>query len=158
MELICRYAGTEDIDAVVAFLHQNYLEAMQHGIQEACTVQARETVALSVSHPDLAVIVCEDGQNIAGCAILYKGRSFFKKAEADLNMFLVAPEYRGTGAARALVDAIVQWVHQQEDVAILYCGCHSGFDDDGANDAKFANLFKKFGFKVTGTNLHYVRS
>lgn len=136
---------------------KSYYEESSNGTDLVPDEQsALETLSIACGYPEdyVTFFITENGIKICGVVIVCAGKSWFKGREADIDFLYVLPEYRGKGVSRLLVEAAVSWAMDAEDINILYCGCHSRFEDGGKNDKMFTNLFKKFGFEVTGTNLH----
>lgn len=92
-------------------------------------------------------LVLVDGV-IAGFAVMCLSRSFYKEIEADVEMFYILPQYRGTGASRALIDGLMK-TGEANNVAVMYASCLSGISEK--NEKLYINLWKKFGFKKLGT-------
>jgi GNAT superfamily N-acetyltransferase len=90
---------------------------------------------------------------VTAILMMYKNYSFYDTPEADIDFFYVSPQSRGNGTARLLVESAIN-IARDWKVDVLYCGCHSYMADGGKNNALFVNLFKRYGFKETGTNLH----
>lgn len=144
-----------DVHDIYSACEGYYVESANGTDLEPDKETALETLAIACGYPDnyATFYVSHCGQ-IAGVSIVTTGTSWFKGREADIDFFYILPSYRGKGVSRLLVEASVSWVMEQDDINILYCGCHSRFEDGGKNDKMFTNLFKKFGFEETGTNLH----
>lgn len=119
---------------------------------EYCPTTSLATFAIACTHESYDCLVVRYNSQIAGVVITCYNTSFFKGFEGNIDFFYVSPEYRGTGVARELVKYAVEQA-KNRGATLLYCGCHSGFDDGGRNNQLYVNLFKKHGFMVNGTNL-----
>lgn len=147
-----RFARLDDVPQILKFIEPYHEESMFNGWRKLDWDTMHETIYMCVAS-DWEVLLAVDGENIAGILIAYASKSFYKHPDMDVDFFYVGKEYRGTKAARLLVAEIVK-IAKQQNITMLYCGCHSNMADGGLNDKLYVNLFRKFGFEVTGTNLH----
>ena len=148
-----------DIDRLIEFVLPYAAESLYGKFLTADIATCKETFTSVVLCPDDAqgyIVMDENGKFVA-TAVVVLGSSFFKGQEGDVEFFYVSPECRGTGAARLLVSTLVDYAKLHE-LNVLHAGCHSGFTDDGKNDKLFSNLFRKFRFRFTGHNLHFIPS
>lgn len=155
-DIICRYGKPEDLDAIYE-LCLPYCQESQYGaLFGVCEKTSKDTFGMSLNHPEMHAFVTEHDGKLTGIAIIVQSTSFFRGFEADIEFFYVAPDARANGTSRLLLDACYDWAEEQPDLNALHCGCHSMMDDDGKNEKLYTNLFKKYGFEVTGVNLHYI--
>lgn len=119
-----------------------------------CPETAISTFASALHYvDDYAVFaVVDDDGGLHGVSIIVKGRSFFKGVEADVDFMYLRPQDRGTKSGRMLVEAMRKWYHEN-DITILYGGCATFLG--GINNAKYVNLYRKFGFKELGSIVCY---
>lgn len=96
------------------------------------------------------IVKDSESGKVVGFATIAFLRSFYKETEGDVEMFYVLPEYRGTWAARLLVNCLVENA-RANDAKVIYTSCLSGIDEK--NNTLYVNLWKKFGFKTLGTVL-----
>lgn len=88
---------------------------------------------------------------VVGVLSFFIHQTYYKQNECEVIMFYVKPEHRGTGLSRTMVKLIDKLCKESGKVHVIYVSSASG--KGGNNDALFTNLFKKFGFKVLGTEL-----
>jgi len=149
-----RKAEPFDVRRIYEFSKEYLLESLQGKKFELDENTALETFNIAVQVPDMyETYIAESDKGLLGVMILLFSSSFFKGEECDVEFFYVAQNARGTGVSRALVEKCVE-IKKDRGLNIIYAGCHSSFDDSGKNDKMFKNLFMKYGFEVTGTNLH----
>ena len=96
---------------------------------------------------DLCFIARAEGK-VVGVAVTRLLRTFYDEIEADVDMFVVHKDYRGTGVARDLVNAVVANA-EANNAKVIYTSCLSGLGE--TNDKLYQNLYKKFGFEPLGT-------
>lgn len=151
-----RRAKDTDIMRIYEF-SKPYLEESMYGKHlDLCEKTAIESFQYGVMYDELyETYIAENENGLLGVVIVFITSSYFKGSEGDVQFFYVCPSARATGVSRALVEQCIE-VKDRRRLNILYAGCHSGFNDDGKNDKMYCNLFKKYGFEVTGTNLHLI--
>lgn len=88
---------------------------------------------------------------MAGYAHVTRDDFATEESTGSIYQFYILPEYRGTGAARALRDAVEDQFNQW-DCKLKYVECGCGFDNE-QNDVLFSNLWSKIGYKFIGTLL-----
>lgn len=147
-----RYAHAGDVCKIIDLIIPYHEEAMFSHSRIPCDKRIFETVYGCVTD-DWDALVAEHNGQIVGVLFAYQNHSFYKDDEMDIDFFYIHKDFRGTQAGRLLVGEIKK-IALARDIAVIYCGCHSNMDDGGKNDKLFTNLFGKFGFKITGTNLH----
>ena len=76
--------------------------------------------------------------------------TYYNEAEADIEMFYVAPECRRTSLVRDLAQATVDEIDRNR-CAIAHLSYHSGYGDKMGR--LYENLWKKYGFVHLGTNM-----
>lgn len=147
VEFDLSFATYADVDDIVNILYPGYFEESTYSDLTYDPEMTKRTVIDWISEP--CVIARVDGK-LAGIVAMYFVRTFYKETECDVIMFYVAPEYRGTGVARGLVNALTM-ISDKEGAAIIYTTSGSGMT--GSNNKMYTNLFSKFGFKGLGTEL-----
>lgn len=157
MAVNVRKAQPGEAQAIFRLTRPYFAESMYCKHFTLCEATAIKTFSLALHCDEIVTYVAEDEAGLVGVAIIVFNDSFFEGFEGDIDFFYVSPKVRGTDTARMLVEACVKHADSMDGLNVLHCGCHSGIDDEGKNDALFTNLFRKYGFKVTGTNLHYIK-
>ena len=149
-----REAGVLDITPIIDFLRPYHGESM-FGKRGRVIDEDRllETIGGAVLQDEWIVLVSLDDIGVNGVILAQTGYTFYQDLEMDIDLFYVSPDARGTGVSRMLVEEIIN-VAKNKKIGIIYCGCHSNMSDGGKNNKLYTNLFKKYGFEVTGTNLH----
>ena len=92
-------------------------------------------------------IVAYKDDKPVGFMVWYFIRTVFEEQEADLVMFFVMPDERGTGLSRDLAK-IYDEDCKAAGIKVAYNGSSSGVDDK-----IYHNLFAKYEFEVLGTEL-----
>lgn len=108
-----------------------------------------QLVRHSFSMPNVAIpTVFVDGV-LAGYAIINYNQEFKKSREGDLAELYLHPDFRGTGASRALASAVD---HQFKDWGVRHAHLWAapGLDNQEKALGVFRNLWSKYGFKQTG--------
>lgn len=142
-----------DIDNIIKLILPYHDESMFGGRGRVlCKKRLLETIGGAVLCDNWIVLV-SDNDGIDGVLLAGTGYTFYTDLEIDIDLFYITPEARGKGVSRQLVQEIIK-VAKSKKVGIIYCGCHSNMADGGKNDKLYANLFRKYGFEATGTNLH----
>lgn len=149
-----RLKGSEWVGRLYAYCEPYYAEIADGSDLVPCPETAMSTFAGALHYEDDYAVfgVVDNNGGLHGVSIIVKGRSFFKGAEADVDFMYVSPEDRGTASGRLLVEAMRKWYHDN-DITILYGGCATFLG--GINNAKYVNLYKKFGFKELGSIVCY---
>lgn len=155
-DILCRYAKEEDIVALYELSYPYHSESMYGALFGVDRDTAIDTFTTAVRHPEIKTFVTEQDGKLTGIACVVQSSSFFNGYEGDVDFFYITPESRANGTARMLVEACVDYADHNPKLNALHCGCHSNMNDGGKNDALYTNLFKKYGFEVTGTNLFYL--
>lgn len=142
--MIVRRMNVDDTELVLEGMFRYFKETAFNGMTpdfDAC----REIIR---KYSDGASFVAMDGENLAGFAFMFMGRTFYKEIEADCEMFFVLPEYRGKGTARALVEAILN-AAETAGAKLIYSSGQSGIGE--VNQKLWHNLWGKYGFEQLGT-------
>lgn len=88
---------------------------------------------------------------VVGIIAFYFTNTYYRQKECDIVIFYIHPDHRGTVLSRALVKALDDICKREGDVGVAYTTSASGME--GSNDSLYRNLFKKFGYKVLGTEM-----
>jgi len=115
--------------------------------------KAYQSLFRMVEDPNVTILVLRDGPKIGAMAILNTDAVFSLESAAYLYVFYVAPDYRGAGVGRTMVEGVLQACRELE-VSHIYASSTAGFDDGGNNEKLFTNLFGKYGFKPLGTCMY----
>lgn len=89
-----------------------------------------------------------DGK-LAGYAIIHYNQEFKQQLEGDMAELYLHPAYRGTGASRALADAVDNQF-KAWGVRHAHLWAAPGLDNQEKALGVFRNLWAKYGFKQTG--------
>lgn len=147
MEYTVQIANEADLDGIQDLLYPGYF---QESTYNKLTYDHESTRGVIKNWLENVCFVGKSGDEIVAVVSMYYLRSFYKEPEADIEMFYIRPDFRGTGLSRDLVNCIVQNA-DANGCKVIYTGCASGINRK--NDSLYANLFKKFGFSVLGTEL-----
>jgi GNAT superfamily N-acetyltransferase len=109
----------------------------------------RSLILASVGVNTVSVLVAVEDGIVAGYAILTVMRDFTDEPIGDMYQFYVRPEYRGSGAARGLRDAVVKRFDEW-GCPLSHVSADAGIDEDGTATLLFRNLWAKVGYDVTG--------
>lgn len=145
-----RRATLADLNQIIEMTTPYHYEAGVNAGRELSRDRILQTFYGAIMNDNWITLVDDD---LTSILIACENYSFYDTPEMDIDFFYVSPESRSTGISRKLVEEIIK-IARERRVAVLYCGCHSYMADGGTNDKLFSNLFKKYGFKETGTNLH----
>lgn len=147
VEFDLSFATHDDLNDILDLLYPSYFDESVYSGLEYDPIATRRTVESWLD--EIVILARVDGQ-LAGIVSMYFIQTFYKQAECDVVMFYVRPDYRGTGVARSLVNAIVMMADKNK-AAVVYTTSGSGMN--GNNNQLYINLFKKFGFKDLGAEL-----
>lgn len=139
-------ATLDDVNEIEGLLHPHYFNESGYSHLEYDAQATKKIIAAWVTE-GVGVIVRSKGK-IVGFASMGFMRTFYKQIEADVDMFFVLPEYRGTGIARALSTTISD-IAEKGNAAIVYTSCLSELGDK--NNSMYENLWKKQGFRKLGS-------
>lgn len=147
MNLNLSVATIYDIEPIEELLKEYMAESTYNGL----TYCKDGTVNMILSWLNEGFFfIVKDGEKVVGLAVMALMKTFYKELEADVDMFFIHPDYRGTGASRMLVDNIVQNA-EANNCKVIYTACLSGISDK--NNKLYKNLWGKFGFRELGTVL-----
>lgn len=158
MQFTVRRAQIEDLTQLENIGHIFFAES------NLCTVTAIhpkwfETLPLLWEVPDewCTLVVCNRAGLVVGYAHLVRQVGFTIDRIPETYQFCIMPEYRGTGAGRALTIAIDDYVNEYWEAVADYAECGCGFEDGGRNNKLFVNMYKKQGYSELGTALFKIR-
>lgn len=140
------FATFNEVNEIEALLYPYFQESTYSGLTYDSEA-AKQTILHWI--PEVCVLARVNGE-LVGIVSMYFINTFYKEPECDVVMFYVKPEYRGSGVARGLVNAITM-IADRNKAGIIYTSSGSGIGKE--NNNLYANLFKKFGFKDLGTEL-----
>lgn len=149
---VCKRGKLEDAADLLDACRPYFKESVYAKHLRFSHAQAMDTFSLALAHNSYDFLVVYYNSQVAGVVITCYNASFFEGIEGNMDFFYILPDFRGTGAARALVAAALEEARRR-GATVVYCGCHSGFDDGGRNNQLYVNLFKKHGFAVNGANM-----
>ncbi len=142
-----RFAGENDSDMIVSFIHAMLEETASFGGHEVNAddkfwLRFRETIAERVDDPDRLYMIVEISDRIVAfleghIQKLYD--TFAPKRSFHINGVYVIPENRRQGIANSLVQEALRWARENE------CG-EADLNVLVENGAK--NLYEKTGFKA----------
>lgn len=152
LEGVCRRALPGEAKRIFEAMKPYYHESRYSKNLTLDPTTAIATFDYAFNHDMIDAFVAEADGEVAGIIITVYNPSFFVGYEGDIDFFAVLKEYRGTAIGRELVKMAVA-AAELRGANVLYCGCHSGFDDGGKNVKTYENLFGKVGFEVNGSNM-----
>jgi GNAT superfamily N-acetyltransferase len=112
----------------------------------------RHLILASVGVPSVSILVAVEDGIVAGYAILNLMMDFTQEPIGDMYQFYVRPEYRGSGVARGLRDAVVKRFDEW-GCPLSHISADAGIDEDGSATLLFRNLWAKAGYSVTGVTM-----
>jgi GNAT superfamily N-acetyltransferase len=139
---VIRTATSDDLSALLA--HGRAFAAESGLPGTFCEAATRRTLGRAMADPDWHVLVLDEANQIRGGAILAFNAGYMREPQGYVQMFYVAPAWRGTDAARRLLAAICE-VADARDCIAFFASPNAAIA--GRNDRVFANLFAKFGFR-----------
>ena len=153
-ELFTMYATREDIDDMLELSRDFFKES---NFNQKLTLDLevyRELILEFIDDPQVASIICVDAETgfICGYFHIYCERHYTQELVGEMFQFYVKPEYRGTKAARLIIESAKKW-YKEKGCARAYFDADPGFDDDGRNIKLITNLLGKFGYKASGVSL-----
>ena len=148
-----RKAELSDVNDIIQTIRPYHKESMFKEKRIGNEDRLFMTVHNSVMGDGWTTLLSITDRSISGILIAYENYSFYDDSEMDIDFYYIPKEYRGSGVSRELIKAIKN-IAIKRKIGIMYCGCHSNMADGGKNNNLFVNLFKKYGFEETGTNLH----
>ncbi|MEP5153869.1 N-acetyltransferase family protein [Planktotalea sp.] len=138
--MIIRTAHTHDAEAICKIANPLIENTTVTFTTELKTV---ETVANDIAAREGAFLVAETGGVVLGFATYFPFRSGPGYAAAKEHSINLAPEARGKGAGRALMDALEE--HARRNGVHSFCAAVSGENQDAIT------FHEKVGFKTVGT-------
>lgn len=136
----------QNVDEIQGLLYPHYFSESVFKTLEYDAAATR-AVILNWLETSRCFLIKSKGKPVGFCAVNFT-RTFYKQIEADVEMFFVMPEYRGTGISRALSQLATDSA-KELGADVMYSSCLSGIDDK--NNSQYTNLWKKLGFEVLGT-------
>lgn len=150
-DFIVRKAWVSDLDQLVDLGAQFYQESNFLGNLTMSKKNYRATLAQYLDFdkfPYVAPIVAVKDGKILGYLHIYAQRDYTEERIGEVYQFYVLPEYRGSGVARALVEA-ANLQYAEWEVARGYVEASPGMDAE-AHLKLFENLWGRFGYKKIG--------
>jgi ribosomal protein S18 acetylase RimI-like enzyme len=141
-------ATPNDADALIDMFYPAYFD--ESGYSKLTYDEVNSRITLSSWLSDNCCIKVTSNDKIVAFASMGFMRSFYKEIEADVTMFYITKDYRGSGISRAMCDKLVK-IAEEYGAQVMYSSCFSGMDEK--NNNIFINLWKKYGFRVLGTVL-----
>ena len=141
-----KQAGIEDIQRIQDLLYPHYFKESGYRDLDYDPL-ATATMIYTWIKDGVGLIVESDGKAIGFASIGFM-RTFYKQAEADVDMFFILPEYRATGAARMLSKSLA-YVADKGNAKVVYTSCLSELGEN--NNKMYENLWSKLGFRKLGT-------
>ena len=141
-----RPATTADRDAFHALARSYLAESGQHRVY--CERRTQEALEHAVSDPCTMLLLADAEHGCAGGVLAQLDHAFTAQPVCLVSMFYVAPEYRGTGLARALMTAVCSWA---DDNACSHTFASASAMLGDLETQMFINLCRKFGFEPAGS-------
>lgn len=144
--MYARRAIAADLDEIVALSRRFHAESPHHRVMAFSADKVRALVDAARKDPDwLVVMVVSDDGPIIGMALMYALPAYFSDdLEVQDLAFYVAPEKRGTRAAKLMIDMIYPWF-VGTGARALTIGINTGINHDQA-----ARFFARFGLLPRG--------
>ncbi len=140
-------ATLDDVDAIQTLIYPEYFNETIYSGQEYDPENTKDVIKSWIEN---ACIIAKKNGELIAVASMYFLKTFYKDLEAEIVMFFVKKEHRGTGISRDLVFNMVAHA-ERNGCKIIYTSCASGISEK--NDKMYFNLFSKYGFKKLGTEL-----
>ena len=100
------------------------------------------------NHPNCAIVYTQRGFTITGFAVLFLDDLFIDVGMFGVvSRFYIQPQYRGTLASRDLAQQCIEWFNSKRVSSSTVTSTNIG------NPKLLENLFKKYGYSITGTVL-----
>lgn len=150
-DFVVRRAWRSDLDQLVDLGEMFFRESNFLGNLTISKKNYRATIEPYIDankYPHVAPLIAVKGGEILGYLHIYAHRDFTEELVGEAYQFYVRPEYRGSGVARALVEAaVLQYADWK--VARAYAEAAPGMDQ--AQQLKlFENLWGRSGYKKIG--------
>lgn len=139
-------ASPADVDEVESFLYPGYFNESGYSHLDYDANNCKAMISSWIKD-GIGLIIRANGIIVAFASISFM-RTFYKQVEADIDMFFVLPEYRGTGVARMLSNALSE-IAKEGNAEVVYSSCLSELGEK--NNQLYINLWKKLGFRELGT-------
>lgn len=146
-------AGYDEMSDIMEMSGRFFEESNYKGITSFDHDKLRSNLFMAWAGQDFVTLIVHHAFGTpVGYAHVRREDIFTKESIGELYQFYILPEYRGTGAARALRDAVAA---QFADwgCALSYVECGAGLDSL-KNDVLFFNLWGKIGYKFLGRALY----
>jgi GNAT superfamily N-acetyltransferase len=140
-----RLATREDVPAILV-MAEYFIGESSYGMAFDCE-QSAHYLAMLLDHPKAVVLVSED---VSAGMIATIAHDWCKQPVCYVQKLFLMPKARGTGVARSLVAAAVEFARQH--------GCSHVFSSSTAGMGDivgrlYSNLFRKFAFSECGAIL-----
>lgn len=142
-----KYACKDDVQGIIDLIYPHYFNESAYKVLDFDPEMARLTVENWLEN---ICVICKDGEKIVAVASMFLARTYYKQAEANVEMFYILPQYRGKGISRAIVQTLVN-VADTNKCAVIYTSCAGGVSE--LNNKLYTNLYKKFNFNKLGTEM-----
>lgn len=143
-----RELAHEDMPEFLA-VAKTFFEESYHRDDTIDLEQFGRLISRGIDLPHIAIpTVFVDGK-LAGYAVIHYNTEFKVEREGDMAELYLHPDYRGTGASRALADAVDNQF-KAWGVRHAHLWAAPGLDNQEKALGVFRNLWAKYGFKQTG--------
>lgn len=106
--------------------------------------RSAEYLAMLLDQPDVLVLI---GDDVQSGVIASVSHDWCAKPCCYVEKLFLMPSARGTGVARSLVSAVVEFA-RQHDCSHIFSTATAGLGEQV--EKLFTNLFRKFGFERSG--------
>lgn len=136
----------QNVDEIQGLLYPHYFNESGYSHLDYCHETTKKVIIDWITNG--ACFLIKSKNTPVAFAAMCLMKTFYKQLEADVDMFFVMPEYRGTGIARVLSECISDYANSV-GASVVYTSCLSGLGKQ--NNSQYINLWKKLGFKELGT-------
>lgn len=152
-DVVIRFATKHDFVELYELSDRYYQESMfaKQGMKYDADCLIHTLISAIEGKPG-AVVAVADG-DIVGMVLMSVTHVLFKSGDLGVDVFYVAPEWRGTRCGNALQDAVMQII-KRNGYACAYEGSTSGFGH--RTERQFTNMLTKRGFIETGPACVYL--